>query len=69
MADAENERGVFLVKNVRRLTATYQIRLLAFKCTQEGKPLVLMVPSECVFDSSLVQLMTICPVISREPLP
>lgn len=68
MADAENERGAFLIKNVSRLTATYQIRLLAYKCTKENKQLVLMVPAECIFESSLVQLMTICPAILREEL-
>ena len=57
LADAVNERGIYLIKKVRRLTATYQIRLLAYMCLKENKQLVLIVPADCVFDDALESLM------------
>ncbi len=61
LADAVNERGIYVFKKVRRLTATYQIRLLAYMCCKESKQLVLIVPADCVFDDALESLMRLCP--------
>ncbi|MDA9529571.1 hypothetical protein [Bradyrhizobium sp. CCBAU 25338] len=56
-ADAEKFNRLYLIKNVKMLRATYQIRLLAFKATSEGLKLVLKVPSACEFDRSLSELI------------
>ncbi|MBB6249426.1 hypothetical protein HDE80_004512 [Rhodanobacter sp. A1T4] len=60
MPDAEAFNRMYLVKNVSRLRATYQIRLLAFKAVDKGIQLVLRVPETCVFDDSLIDLMKKC---------
>lgn len=60
MPDAEAFNRMYLVKNVSRLRATYQIRLLAFKALDKGMQLVLRVPEACVFDDSLTDLMIKC---------
>ena len=68
-ADAAVDDRLYLIKNVSRLTATYQIRLLTYTCTQEGKKLVLMVPNQCRFDESLDRLIALCPsVILRQEM-
>lgn len=55
--DAETFNKIYLVKNVSVLRATYQIRLLAFKAVDTHKKLILKVPKECKFDSSLKELI------------
>lgn len=56
MADGEKFNRLYLIKNVTSLRATYQIRLLAYRAATEGLKLVLMVPSTCKFQPSLLQL-------------
>lgn len=56
-ADAERFNRLYLIKNVKLLRATYQIRLLAFRAVTEGLKLVLKVPSACEFDRSLCELI------------
>jgi hypothetical protein len=56
-ADAEKFNRLYLIKNVKILRATYQIRLLAFRAVTEGLRLVLKVPSTCEFDHSLSELI------------
>lgn len=60
MPDAEAFNRMYLVKNVSSLRATYQIRLLAFKAVEKGMQLVLRVPSTCVFDETLNDLISKC---------
>jgi hypothetical protein len=60
MPDAEAFNRMYLVKNVSRLRATYQIRLLAFRAVNEGMQLILRVPETCVFDDSLTDLIMKC---------
>ena len=55
--DAETPTEIILAKNVSVLRATYQIRLLAFRATEEARKLVLRVPRSCRFDTSLERLM------------
>lgn len=57
MADAEKFNRMYLIKNVRSLRATYQIRLLAYRAVTEGLKLVLTVPSNCEFHPSLRELI------------
>lgn len=58
--DSEKLNHMYLFKNVSKLRATYQIRLLAFKAVDRKLKLVLRVPAACEFDPSLVKLMEIC---------
>ena len=68
--DAETPRGLYLVKNVPTLRATYQIRLLALRAAEEGRQLVLRVPPSCRFDPALEGLAAALPgVLQREDLP
>lgn len=60
MPDAEAFNRMYLIKNVSRLRATYQIRLLAFRAVEKGMQLILRVPEACVFDDSLNDLMDKC---------
>ena len=60
MPDAEAFNRMYLVKNVSSLRATYQIRLLAFKAVEKGMQLVLRVPSTCIFDETLNDLIKKC---------
>jgi hypothetical protein len=60
MPDAESFNRMYLIKNVSRLRATYQIRLLAFRAVDKGMQLVLRVPNACIFDDSLNELMKKC---------
>lgn len=52
-ADGESHNKLFLIKKVSEIRATYQVRLLAYRASQEGKKLVLDVPKMCRIHSSL----------------
>jgi hypothetical protein len=56
-ADAKKFNRLYLIKNVKTLRATYQIRLLAYRAVTEGLKLVLKVPSVCEFQPSLLELI------------
>jgi len=56
-ADAETPRALFLLKKVRVLNATYQVRMLAYRAQQERKQLVIRGPAEFKAGPSLRQLM------------
>jgi hypothetical protein len=60
MPDADQFNRMYLFKNVRLLRTTYQIRLLAFFAVDQSKQLVLRVPSSCVFDDQLIDLIAKC---------
>jgi hypothetical protein len=60
MPDADQFNRMYLIKNVRLLRATYQIRLLAFFAFDKGNQLVLRVPSSCTFDEPLMDLIAKC---------
>jgi hypothetical protein len=69
-ADAETSDGIYLIKNVSRLHATYQVRLLAFAARERGKRLVLVVPRSCVFAPGLEGLVRASlGTIRREEVP
>jgi hypothetical protein len=69
-ADAETSEGIYLIKNVSRLHATYQVRLLAFAARERGKRLVLVVPCSCAFAPGLEGLIrSSLGTIQREDLP
>jgi hypothetical protein len=55
--DAEAFNKMYLIKNVSKLRATYQIRLLAFRAVDSGTKLILRVPVLCKFDPSLKELI------------
>lgn len=57
MADAEKFNRLYLIKNVKMLRATYQIRLLAYRAVTENLKLVLRVPASCEFQPSLLELI------------
>jgi hypothetical protein len=68
-ADAETPDGIYLIKNVSRLHATYQVRLLAFAARERGKRLVLVVPRACQFEPELAELIRVRPgIIERKDL-
>jgi hypothetical protein len=56
-ADAEKGDKLYLFKNVSRLHATYQIRLLAFRAHKEGKKLIIRVPKNCSKEESLEEFL------------
>jgi hypothetical protein len=56
-ADAAKFDRLSLIKNVKSLRATYQIRLLAYRAVTEGLKLMLKVPATCEFQPSLVDLI------------
>lgn len=56
-ADAEKFNKIYLIKNVKALRATYQIRLLTYRAVTEGLKIVLKVPPTCEFQPSLVDLI------------
>jgi hypothetical protein len=58
--DAERFNVMYLLKNVPKLRATYQIRLLAFKAVSEKKKLILTVPAHCEFSPLLEELIETC---------
>lgn len=55
--DAEAFNRMYLVKNVLVLRATYQIKLLAFRAVESHMKLILKVPKNCKFESSLKNLI------------
>lgn len=55
--DAENGNEIHVFKNVSALRATYQLRLLLYRASEEGKKLILHAPKECAFDPLLKQLL------------
>jgi hypothetical protein len=67
--DAETPASLILVKNVSRLRATYQVRLLALRALEERRTLLLRVPPHCTFEEDLAGLCTAAPgLIVREDL-
>jgi len=60
MPDAEAFNKMYLIKNVSKLRATYQIRLLAFRAVEKKTKLILRVPVSCEFDRSLDELIKTC---------
>ena len=66
--DAEASGKLYLIKNVRHLRATYQIRLLAVLAAESGRRLVLKVPADCRYSPSLRELVKASGVIRREAL-
>jgi hypothetical protein len=67
MPDAEAFNRMYLIKNVLKLRATYQIRLLAFRAVEKKMQLILRVPTACVFDDSLNDLIKKCgKAVARE---
>jgi hypothetical protein len=57
LPDAEDGNRLFLFKNVSRLTATYQIRLLAYQASEAKKRLLIRVPKICDVQSPLKRLI------------
>ena len=57
LADSVTQDRLVLVKNVSRIRATYQIRLLAFRAAETGAKLVIFVPKHCTIDRTLRALM------------
>jgi hypothetical protein len=57
--DGERFNVMYLVKNVPKLRATYQIRVLAFRAVEKKMKLVLRVPASCEFDDSLQGLIRV----------
>lgn len=51
--DAEHGMDMYLLKNVSRLRATYQVRLLTYRAAAEGRRLVIRVPKECEISADL----------------
>jgi len=57
LPDAEKFNVMHLVKNVSKLRATYQIRLLAYRAVGNKMKLILKVPAHCEFSTSLQALI------------
>lgn len=55
--DAESFDKLLLLKNVRSLRSTYQIRVLLFKAIEIRKKLVIVVPKNCEIHRSLMGLI------------
>ncbi len=55
-ADGETHDRLVLIKNVSEMRATYQVRLLAYRASQEGRKLVIDVPKDCRIHRSLRDL-------------
>jgi hypothetical protein len=67
--DAETTDKIYLIKNVLTLRATYQVKILTYKAGESRKKLVLKVPKECQFHSSLKELVKLTgKIIKREDL-
>ncbi|MGY3445345.1 MULTISPECIES: hypothetical protein [unclassified Bradyrhizobium] len=67
--DAEAAGKIYLIKNVKELRATYQVRLLAFNASTTGRKLILKLPKKSRLAPSLKELIRDLPnVIKREPL-
>lgn len=56
LPDAETHDRIYLLKNVSRLHATYQVRLLLYKAEQANKKLVLRIPKACKLARDLTEL-------------
>jgi len=50
----------YVIKNVGKLRATFQIRFLVHEAVNSKSKLILRVPSHCEFDRSLEELMNDC---------
>jgi len=67
--DAETLDTIYLIKNVSTIRATYQLRLLAYKASENHKKLMLKIPPSCQIHSSLKKLMKLTgQTIKRENL-
>lgn len=55
-ADAEVNNRIYLIKNASEMRATYQVRLLLYRATQEGTKLVLDLPKDCKLSNGLKSL-------------
>jgi hypothetical protein len=67
--DAESAGKIYLIKHVSILRATYQVRLLSFIASRQGKKLVLRVPAGCRFDAVLQDLLLARPdILEREDI-
>lgn len=55
--DAVDGSWVYLIKNVRIMRATYQVRLLAYMAAQSGRNLWIDLPADCVIHESLAQFI------------
>jgi hypothetical protein len=51
--DAASAQALYLIKNVSELRLTYQIRLLTYAAQQQGKVLIVQLPSEATIHPSL----------------
>ncbi len=56
--DAEAHDAIYLIKNVRFLRATYQVKILLYRAEQEQRKLILRVPNECKFSDPLRELIS-----------
>jgi len=61
LPDAKSGDKIYLIKNVSRMRATYQVRLLAFMATETRRKLVILVPKSCEIDQTLRELMKLLP--------
>lgn len=52
-ADAESGNKMYLIKNVRVLRLTYQIRLLTFRAIDSQMKLILTIPRNCKLNERL----------------
>lgn len=55
--DAETSDKLFLIKQVSELRATYQIRVLAYRASQERRTLVIVLPKQSKVHSDLSTFM------------
>jgi hypothetical protein len=56
LADLETPNRLYLMKNVSRMRATYQVRMLLCRAEEDGKKLVLRLPKTCKLGDDLVSL-------------
>ncbi len=56
-ADAESPQAYYLIKNLKSLQATYQVRLLAYLAQKNGKKLIIRAPKVFRPAGSLQKLM------------
>lgn len=64
-ADAETHDNLLVFKNTSELHATYQLRVLAYRASQEGKQLVIEVPRQCRIHGCLKNLQNQLPKVVR----
>jgi hypothetical protein len=55
--DAVTADRIKIFKNVSRLRATYQVRLLSYMAAKNGKVLEIIVPQRCIIDPTLNRLL------------